>query len=157
MAIDLLVIEVDGPEDRVRSKEFLPIGSQASIRGERPVFCQPGTDRALGDVPVKTGMQQSLRFGERVAEIERRDRLEDESERIRLVLCWSTREAVQTFGALENLMDWQTVPALAFLDSVFAATLWADRVWLLVLRGWHFGGGLAGEVMTIVVISVNRM
>lgn len=51
------------------------------------------------------------------------------------VLAGLSGETVQAFGALENLMDLQTVPALAFLDGVFAAALWADWVWLLVLRG----------------------
>ena len=130
MAIDLLVIEVDGPDDRLRSKEFLPIGSQARVGRQRPVFCQPGTDRALGDVPVEACVQQSLRFGERVAEVERRDSLEDEPKWVRLVFRWSTGKTVQAFGALENLMDLQTVAALAFLDGVFAAALWAHRVLL---------------------------
>ena len=128
MAIDLLMIEVDGPDDRLRSKEFLPIGSQARVGCERPVFCQPGTDRALGDVPVETCVQQSLGFGERVAEVERRDSLEDEPEWVRLVLRWSAGETVQAFGALENLMDLQTVAALAFLDGALAPALRADGI-----------------------------
>lgn len=91
MAINLLVIEVDGPDDRLRSKEFLPIGSQARIGCERSVLCQPGTDGALGDVPVEAGVQESLRFGCGVAEIERRDGLEDEPERVRLCSCRALR------------------------------------------------------------------
>ncbi len=128
MAIDLLVIEVDGPDDRLRSKEFLPIGSEASIRSERSIFREPGTDRALGDVPVEASVQQSLGFGERVAEVERRDRLENEPKWVRLVFRWSAGETVQAFGALENLMDLETVPALAFLDDALAPTLWADGI-----------------------------
>jgi hypothetical protein len=56
--------------------------------------------------------------------------LEDEPERVRLVFRWSAGETVQAFGALENLMDLQTVAALAFLDCVFAAALRAHGVLL---------------------------
>jgi hypothetical protein len=84
-------------------------------------------------VSPRSGSNRDYRRRRPYAEIERRDGLEDEPERVSLVFCWSAGKTVQAFGALENLMDLQTVPALAFLDGVFAATLWADRVWLLVL------------------------
>src|SRR5713101_3545270 len=128
--IHLLMMKCTSAQDGRRREQLLARRTQARVRRERPVFCQPGTDRALGDVPVKTCVQSSLGFGERVAEVERRDSLEDEPERVHLVFRWGTGKTVQAFGALENLMDLQTVAALAFLDGVFAAALRAHGVLL---------------------------
>src|SRR5712692_5352224 len=126
--IHLLMMECTSAQDGRRREQLFARRTQARVGRERPVFCQPGTDRALGDVPVETCVQQLLGFCERVAEVERRDSLEDEPERVRLVFCWSTGETVQAFGALENLMSLQTVAALAFLDGAFAAALRAHGV-----------------------------
>lgn len=73
----------------------------------------------------------SLRIGDRVFEIERGDSVEDCIERISLVFAGCASEAMQTFAAAEHLQGAHAVAPLAFLDGVFAAALWTDRVWYL--------------------------
>ena len=126
--IHLLMMECMSAQDGRRREQLFARRAQARVGRERPVFCQPGTDRALGDVPVETCVQQSLGFSERVAEVERRDSLEDEPEWVRLVFPWSAGETVQAFGAAVDLQRLQAVSPFAFLGGDLASAVRADWI-----------------------------
>src|SRR6266852_3658001 len=126
--IHLLMMECTSAQDGRRREQLFARRTQARVGRERPVLCQPGTDRALGDVPVETCVQQSLGFSERVAEVERRDGFEDQPEGIGFVLASSTGEAMQTFGAAVDLQRLQAVSPFAFLGGALASAVWADWI-----------------------------
>ena len=132
-AIDLLVMKCMGAYDGIGTKEFPARTAQAGVGGEWSVFGEPGADGALWNVAMEALAQETLRLGERVAEVERGGALEDDFQQIGSVLSGCTGEAVETFGALEDLQYLQTVAALPFLDGVRTAAGWTD--WVLFCSG----------------------
>ena len=128
VAIDLLVLEVDGTNDGVSAEELLPTSSQARVRRERPVLGQPGTDRALRYLEVEAVSHGLLGFGDGVAEIERRDRLENRSQWIGPVLSRLSSKAMEAFGAAVHLQRPQAILPFALLDGVLAPALRAGGI-----------------------------
>jgi hypothetical protein len=127
-AVDLLVMKCIGAYDGIGAKEFSTRTAQACVGGERPGCGEPRAYGALWNVAMETLAKECLRLGERVAEIERGDALKDEFQRIGLVLAWLPGEAVQAFGALEDLQGLQAISSLALSNGARTAAGWAGRV-----------------------------
>ncbi len=68
--VDLLMMESMRAQESFGPEEFSALKPETGVRRERTVFVQPGTDGALGDLAVISPAQDSLRLGERVAEVE---------------------------------------------------------------------------------------
>jgi hypothetical protein len=113
---------------RRAAERFLGGGAQARIGRERPISGEPGADGAFRDLAVETPAHELLGFGQRLAEIERRDGLEDHPERVGLVLARLAGEAMQALGAAIDLQCLQAIPAFAFLGGALAPALRADGI-----------------------------
>ena len=89
---------------------------------------------------MEAAAEDGSRVGDGVAETKGGDGVKDECLRVGSVLAGFSDETMQAFGAFEYLKCSKAVAALAFLHSVFAATMCADRVRLFVLYGRHSYG-----------------
>ena len=69
--IHLLMVEIDGADDGLGSKQFLAFRSYPGVRGQWSVGREPRTDRALRDVPVEAPLENPLGVSDGIAEVER--------------------------------------------------------------------------------------
>ena len=128
--IRLLVLEVDCANDCLGAVvELLGCRAQAVIRSEGLVLGEPRADGAFRYYSMETPVEFVLRLGEGITKVEDGYRLEDDLERVGLILSRVSRgEAVQAFGALVDLERLHSVAALAFLDAVLALALRAHGI-----------------------------
>ena len=84
---------------------------------------QPRLDRPRRNIYANSFTEAGLGFGQGVAEVVDRDRLQDVLKGISSVFAGCAHELVQAFDALEQLVSLKAVASFAFLDSVLAAAL----------------------------------
>ena len=87
-----------------------------------------------GDLNVGFPANDALGIGQRVAEVERGDCVEDDFERVCPVLIWSAYKAVKALRTFVKLEGSEAVFALASLSRVLALALWAWGIWLELER-----------------------
>lgn len=98
-AIDLAVLKFKSPDDGIGGKESCAGAAESMVCAEWSVGLEPVLERSRGNLDMGSSPGYALGVGKGVAEIERGDCVEDDSERVCSMLVGSAGEAVQAFRA----------------------------------------------------------
>ena len=129
--VDLLMVQSETADDRVRVEKFLPCGAQPCVGGERLIRLEPSSDRPLRHLKVCPLAEDSLRICQRVAEVERGNSVKNGLEGVGFTLARFGGESDQAFCALKYLQRPQPIASLSFPDCVLRSALRAMRIFLL--------------------------
>src|SRR6266852_5966943 len=127
-AVHLPVFEETAHDYRARIKQLFAGRTQSRVSRDASIGSQPGVDGTVGNIHMETASENGSSVGDRVAEIEGGDGVEDEVERIGSILAGFSGEAMQAFRALQELQCSQAISALASSCSRLAVAFRTGQI-----------------------------